>query len=484
MVRCGNAVTPWAEAREAARELGDRLWPVAGRPVPLDRAVGAVLAQDLTALVGVPPFDAAAMDGYAVAGPGPEWTVVGRVLAGEEPGGPGPRGGGPSGDAVGAGAASLRRTGGGALDGSGRLHGATGESPADRAPAPAPDPAPASAAAAGPAPERGFPAEPLALRPGEAVEIATGAPVPPGADSVLPYELATLDTTAHGSVTKVTRVTGEIAPGRHVRRAGEDTAPGATVLPAGSTVTPAVVGLAAGLGHDTLTVRRPRVAALVTGDEIAAAGRPGAGQVRDAIGPVLPSLTASAGAEVTALRYIGDGFDTMVEALNAAAAPVDVVVVCGASSKGPADHLRAALTRIGATVVVDGVSCRPGHPQLLAHLGTPEDPGTVVVGLPGNPNAALAAAVTLLAPLLRAMAGAPDPGAALPPTARVKGAIRPHAHDTRLVAVRVTGGQAEPVGHDRPGSLRGAALADAYAVIPPGWSGPYAALVWLPRGGG
>lgn len=330
----------------------------------------------------------------------------------------------------------------------------------------------------------GSPPSRLRCARARAVEIATGAPVPPGADSVLPYELATLDTTAHGSVTKVTRVTGEIAPGRHVRRAGEDTAPGATVLPAGSTVTPAVVGLAAGLGHDTLTVRRPRVAALVTGDEIAAAGRPGAGQVRDAIGPVLPSLTASAGAEVTALRYIGDGFDTMVEALNAAAAPVDVVVVCGASSKGPADHLRAALTRIGATVVVDGVSCRPGHPQLLAHLGTPEDPGTVVVGLPGNPNAALAAAVTLLAPLLRAMAGAPDPGAALPPTARVKGAIRPHAHDTRLVAVRVTGGQAEPVGHDRPGSLRGAALADAYAVIPPGWSGPYAALVWLPRGGG
>ncbi|MDA0563777.1 molybdopterin molybdotransferase MoeA [Streptomonospora sp. S1-112] len=445
-------MTPWAEAREAARELGDRLWPATGRPVALDRAVGAVLARDLTALVGVPPFDAAAMDGYAVAGPGPRWRVVGRVLAG----------GRAAEKTEGVGRAERAEAGGeGELPGGG----AGGLSAADSGSHPVPG-LPTSDPVPGPMPDP-------VLRPGEAVEIATGAPVPAGTDAVLPYEHATA---ARGEVA------GEIALGRHVRRAGEDTAPGATVLPAGSAVTPAVVGLAASLGHDTLTVRRPRIAALVTGDEIAATGRPGAGQVRDAIGPMLPALAASAGAELTGLRHIGDGFDTMVEALASAAGPVDVVVVCGASSKGPADHLRAALARIGATVVVDGVSCRPGHPQLLAHLGTPEDPGTVVVGLPGNPNAALAAAVTLLAPLLRAMAGAPDPDAALPPTIRVKGAIRPHAHDTRLVAVRVMGGQAEPVGHDRPGSLRGPALADAYAVIPPGWSGPYAPLVWLPRG--
>ncbi|GAB3450060.1 molybdopterin-binding protein [Streptomonospora sediminis] len=442
MVRCGNAATvlPWAQAREEARRLGARSGRAGGeRAVALGGALGAVLARDLTALVGVPPYDASAMDGYAVAGTGPEWAVVGQVLAGA----------------------------------------------ADAAPP---------------------------LLPGQAVEIATGAQVPAGADAVLPYESVTASP-AGGE-----RIRGEIAAGKHVRRTGEDTAAGETVAPAGTAVTPAVVGLAASLGHDTLLVRRPRVAVVVTGDEITAAGRPSGGRVRDAIGPMVPGIAAGSGAEpVGAPRFLPDGFEPMAAVLRAAggagygaadrggpaaadapphplptpladlsvdvpAAPlVDVLVVCGASSKGPADHLRGALAGVGATVVVDGVACRPGHPQLLAHLGPPEDPGTVVVGLPGNPNAALAAAATLLMPVLRAMAGGPDTDTVLAPSMRVKGAIQPHAHDTRLVAVRVAGGQAEPVGHDRPGSLRGAALADAYAVIPPGWRGPHAALLWLPR---
>ncbi|WP_255430178.1 molybdopterin molybdotransferase MoeA [Streptomonospora sp. PA3] len=402
---------PWAQAREEARRLGARGGRSGGRAVALGDALGAVLARDLTALVGVPPYDAAAMDGYAVAGPGPEWAVTGRVLAG-------------SADTVGR------------------------------------------------------------LRPGQAVEIATGAQVPDGTDAVLPYEHAA--TSSAGAE----RVRGEVVLGKHVRRAGEDTFAGDTVVPAGTPVTPALIGLAASLGHDSLLVRRPRMAALVTGDEVTASGRPGAGRVRDAIGPMLPGIAAWAGAEpVGAPRFLRDGLEPLAAALRAARdgageppepAP-DVLAVCGASSKGPADHLRAALAEVGATIAVDGVACRPGHPQLLAHLGPAEDPGTVVVGLPGNPNAALAAATTLLIPALRAMAGGPDTDPALPPSMRVKGAVHPHAHDTRLVAVRVSGGQAEPVGHDRPGSLRGAALADAYAVIPPGWSGPHAALLWLPR---
>ncbi|WP_238581029.1 molybdopterin molybdotransferase MoeA [Streptomonospora alba] len=405
---------PWAQAREEARRLGARSGCSGGRAVALGDALGAVLAHELTALVGVPPYDAAAMDGYAVAGPGPEWSVAGRILAG-------------------------------AADAVGRLS------------------------------------------PGQAVEIATGAQVPEGADAVLPYEHAT--TCAGDGSGAGSRVRGEIAAGKHVRRAGEDTLVGDTVVPSGTTVTPALIGLAASLGHDTLLVCRPRVTVLVTGDEIAASGRPGRGQVRDAIGPMLPGIVSSVGAEPAGEpRFLPDALESMAAALRAARGEgTDVVVVCGASSKGPADHLRAALAEVGATIVVDGVACRPGHPQLLASLGGTGAPGdlgeagTVVVGLPGNPNAALAAATTLLLPALRAMAGAPDTDGVLPPSMRVKGAVEPHAHDTRLVAVRVSGGQAEPVGYDRPGSLRGAALADAYAVIPPGWSGPYAGLLWLPR---
>ncbi|MFD0777032.1 molybdopterin-binding protein, partial [Streptomonospora algeriensis] len=187
---------------------------------------------------------------------------------------------------------------------------------------------------------------------------------------VLPYEQATVSSAGGG------RVLGEIAVGKHVRRAGEDTFAGDTVVPAGTTVTPAVIGLAASLGHDTLLVRRPRVAVLVTGDEIAVSGRPGSGRVRDAIGPMLPGIAASAGAEPAGEpQFLPDALEPMAAALRAAQHDgTDVVVVCGASSKGPADHLRAALAEVGATVVVDGVACRPGHPQLLARLG---ESGTV-----------------------------------------------------------------------------------------------------------
>jgi molybdopterin molybdotransferase len=165
-----------------------------------------------------------------------------------------------------------------------------------------------------------------------------------------------------------------------------------------------------------------------------------------------------------------------------------VVVVCGASSKGPADHLREVLAGLGAEILVDGVAVRPGHPQLLARL--PD--GRLVVGLPGNPYAALVAALTLLVPALRTLAGEPEilgesavlvapatPDASAVPAA-LTGLVRPHATDTRMVAVRRCAQGVVPVGHDRPGSLWGAALADALAVVPSGWEGEPVELVTLP----
>lgn len=396
MVKREGASTGWGRARAAARELGERSGPSTVHRVPLSEALGATLAADLPALVGIPDCDTSAMDGYAVRGPGP-WRVVGRVLAGARP---------------------------------------------------AEDP----------------------LEPGTAVEIATGAPTPSGTTAVLPYE--------HARDEGGGAVSGETEPDRHVRRAGEDTRPGDVVLKQGSAVTPAVLGLASSLGHDELPVRRPVLAVLVTGDEVVRTGVPGPGRVRDAIGPMLPGLAAWAGARAQTPVHLGDVRTGLADALRSAAgAGADAVAVCGASSKGPADHLRSALADLGAETVVDGVECRPGHPQLLARL--PEGPA--VVGLPGNPGAALVASVTLLAPLLSALAGRPDPAAAAPHRADLSVPVHPHPRDTRLVAVRLTAGGAEPVGHDRPGSLRSPAAADGYAVIPPDWSGPAAEIVRLPR---
>ncbi|GIG88394.1 molybdopterin molybdotransferase MoeA [Plantactinospora endophytica] len=380
-----SAVT-WHEARRYAREVGRPLGPVQ-RPLP--EAVGSALAVPLVALSPLPAYDSAAMDGYAVAGPGP-WQLVGRVLAGD-------------------------------------------------------------------------PGTPAALSPGHAVEIGTGAMVPNGADAVLPYERA-------GRTGRT--VSGGIAPGRHVRRRGEDCPVGREVLPAGTVVNPIVLGLAASLGHDTLTVhRRPRVGMVVTGSELRTAGLPLPGQVRDAIGPMLPGLVRAAGAELAWGSRIADDASALVAALLRCDA--DVLVVCGATSAGAADHLRRALDTLAAEVPVRGVACRPGHPQLFAALPH----GRYVVGLPGNPYAALVAALTLLSPLLGRLSGRTEPATQ---TATLAGPVTPHDRDTRLVPVARVGSAALPVGHDRPGSLWGAAGADALAVVPPGWNGDEVELLSLP----
>ncbi|MEU6799200.1 molybdopterin molybdotransferase MoeA [Nonomuraea wenchangensis] len=300
------------------------------------------------------------------------------------------------------------------------------------------------------------------LAAGEAVEIATGAPVPAGAVAVVPYERAVAGAgTVHGTA----------EAGRHIRRRGEDVPEGAVVLEAGAVVTPVALGLAAALGHDDLLVRpRPGVLVLITGDEVVHKGRPGAGRVRDAIGPFLPGLVEWAGGRVTDTVHLPDGPSALHSALAGRGA--DVVVVCGASSKGPADHLRGVLAALKADVLVDGVAVRPGHPQALARLPH----GPLVAGLPGNPFAALGAALTLLVPALRGLTGTP----VTRETGTLSGDVRPHPRDTRLVPVRRTRDGAAPVGHDRPGSLWGAALADALAVVPPGWDGERVELIELP----
>ncbi|MFL1426803.1 MULTISPECIES: molybdopterin-binding protein [unclassified Nocardiopsis] len=424
-----HAPTSWLRARELAREVGAEgaagavaggVAPVA--EVPLPAALGATLGADLVSAVDVPVLDSAAMDGYAVCGEGP-WTVLGRTLAGHR---------GP--------VARLDR--------------------------------------------------------GEAVEIATGAVVPDGTTSVLPYERATLSPAGPGRTADPRAIEGptgaagdsggapgpggtallrgETEPGRHLRLRGETTPAGSVAAPAGSPVTPALLGLAAGLGRDTLPVLRPRVRVLITGDEVVREGVPRPGTVRDAIGPVLPGLVAWAGGACAPPDLLADRRRDLEEALGEASG-TDLVAVCGSSSRGPADHLRAALAGLGARFVVDGVACRPGHPQLLAVLPS----GTVVVGLPGNPGAALAAALTLLVPALSGRAGRRDP-AHTGRRVRLIGDTRPHSHDVRLVPVRVSRDLAVELPATGSADLRAAAVADALAVVPPGRPPGRVELVGMP----
>ncbi|WP_133799776.1 molybdopterin molybdotransferase MoeA [Kribbella caucasensis] len=304
------------------------------------------------------------------------------------------------------------------------------------------------------------------LADGEACAIVTGAAIPTGTTAVLPDEEALLPSSD--------TVSGEVSPGRHIRRAGEECVAGEVLLPAGVVVQPGVLGLAATLGLDRLTViPQPRVASLVTGDELVHRGPSGPGRVRDAIGPMLPGLIGQAGAIALPVVHLPDSRRDLVNALTDTQA--DLILVSGSSASGPADHLRPALAELGGELIIDGVACRPGHPQALARF----DDGRLVLGLPGNPLAALTAFLTLGAAALHRLRGLPLPTL---PIAPVPGGLACHPDSTRLVPVRVGPQGVVPVGHGGSAMLRGVASADALAVVDPGPAEAIAArLLFLGR---
>jgi molybdopterin molybdotransferase len=297
---------------------------------------------------------------------------------------------------------------------------------------------------------------PRPLDDGHAVRIATGALLPPGADGVLRREWSQVEAerlTAGPDSPAVVRSPGPV--GLDVRRAGEECQAGDVVLGAGSPVTPAAVGLLAAAGFDRVLVRRVRADVLVLGDELLRTGPPRHGLTRDALGPLLAAWLAAAGVHAPEPRHVPDDAGALATALRAARG--DVVVTTGSTARGPVDHLHAVLTQVGAEWVVDGVLVRPGHPQLLALL--PD--GRPVVGLPGNPLAAVSGVLTLLEPVIAGLLGRPMPRTG----SVVLGAdVAAGTEATRLVPV-VDG---KPQLYAGPAMLRGLAAADAVAIVPPG----------------
>jgi molybdopterin molybdotransferase len=240
-----------------------------------------------------------------------------------------------------------------------------------------------------------------------------------------------------------------------VRPAGRECRAGDVVLPAGSLLTPAALGLLAAAGADVVAVRRAAVDLLVLGDELVTSGGAREGRVRDALGPMLAAWLPRLGAVVASRRHVPDRRDALEQAL--AGSTGDLVVTTGSTARGPVDHLHAVLAAAGARWLVDGVAVRPGHPQLLAVLAD----GRPLVGLPGNPLAAATAVLTLVEPVIGCLHGA----AARPPRrVRLAEDVPAGGDATRLVPVR----EGRPVLFAGPAMLRGLAVADGVAVVPPG----------------
>jgi molybdopterin molybdotransferase len=333
---------PLLPIAEAERLIAERVVPVEGREtVPLRKALGRVLAENVVAPVDVPPFDNSAVDGFAVCGDNlhpskdARLAIVDRVVAG----------------------------------GAGRR----------------------------------------SVKSGEAVRIFTGAPMPEGADAVFMQEDCRID----GDCVVVPP---GLQRGANRRLAGEDIRCGAIALHAGRRLRVQDVALAAALGLTKLWVfRRVRVALFSTGDEIA---EPGAALPRAALYDsnrfLLSGMLTRFGTDVTDLGILNDDPAQLSRALTAAAPDHDLVLTSGGVSTGEADHVRAAVERIGR-IVFWRVGIKPGRPVAMGVIPAGKGGGAAFVGLPGNPVAVFVTFVCVVRPLLLRLSGAaPEPLLAMP----------------------------------------------------------------------
>ena len=260
----------------------------------------------------------------------------------------------------------------------------------------------------------------LAVEHRTAIRIATGAPIPPGADAVVPVEQTTpLDAAgspgergrdAAGPVPAAILVHDPGRPGAHVRRRGSDLVEGEEILTPGSALTAAAIALAAGAGLPRLEVRRrPRIAVLATGNEVRAAGSDlGDAGIPDANGPGLRALVESTGADAVPLGIAVDELADVVARLEGALAEnVDAIVVAGGVSVGPYDVVKVAFETIGR-MDLWRVAVQPGKPFAFGTAERADGGTTLLFGMPGNPVSTFVTFELFVRPTIRALAGRRD----------------------------------------------------------------------------
>lgn len=230
------------------------------------------------------------------------------------------------------------------------------------------------------------------LETGQAVGIATGAVIPEGTFGVLRWEHATVN----GD-----QVSGQTSERKDFRPAAEEAKAGELLVKSGSKLSPSAIGLLAASGYDQLEVfKKPSVALLLLGDEIQTEGLPKNGLVRDSLGPQLPGWLLRLGCQVANIKYVSDQLDLTVSAIAKASQEADIIVTTGGTADGPRDYLHESIAKLNGRVHINKVAVRPGHPQVLGEVN-----GKPLIGLPGNPQSAVVALMTLGKPVIDSMFG-------------------------------------------------------------------------------
>ena len=296
------------------------------------------------------------------------------------------------------------------------------------------------------------------LRPGTAVLIATGAPLPPGADAVLMVEHT------QATLPDLIEVVRPVAPGDGMVRPDEDAAPGAELAPAGRPLRSHDLGMLAAAGLTEVAVRaRPRVTVASTGDELvpAATAELEVGQVRDSTAPALAALVREAGGAPRYAGIVRDDPDVLAATLREALPESDVLLVSAGSSVGARDETAAAIASLGEPGIwCHGLAFRPGKPTLLADCG-----GVPVIGLPGNPRSALVVFRVVGAPIVRLVGGCTEPPPEPSVRARLDRDLPSAAGRLDVVQARVRDGLATPL-FGSSSLLSILTAADGYLVVP------------------
>lgn len=291
----------------------------------------------------------------------------------------------------------------------------------------------------------------------QAVRIMTGAPMPPGADAVIPAEQAE-------ETSRVVQITGQVPPGKHVGLPGEDIRRETVVLRAARRLRPQDVGLLASIGvARPKVVRRPRVRVVVTGNELLPAGSmPRGVSIPDSNGPMLAALIARDGGLAHHPGVVPDQPAAILDALRDRA---DVVVVSGGSSVGIEDHVPRLLAEHGE-LAIHGIAMRPSSPTGMGRLD-----GRLVFLLPGNPVSCFCAYEFFAGRALRRLGGRDPAWPYRSVTVPLRRKLVSVVGRTDYARVRIDAGRAVPVAIGGAAVLSSTTEADGFVVVPPDCEG-------------